>query len=109
MDQLDPAAYGTISARKGSESSNHLFPLLVKSVGNLKQRSVFRALREANIGCAIHYAPIPLNPFFVERGFSAGMFPNAESFFKQEISIPIYVDLKRTEQQLVINVLNELV
>ena len=41
-------------------------------------------------------------------GFKMGDFPNAEEFYKEEVSLPIYYDLNQNQQLKVINVIKRI-
>ena len=72
-----------------------------------KQIDIINFLEERNIVSNLHYIPIYRQPFFEKLGFKQGYCPEAESFHCETISIPIYPDLKREEQEKVISVLIE--
>ncbi|MFT6074074.1 MAG: UDP-4-amino-4,6-dideoxy-N-acetyl-beta-L-altrosamine transaminase [Yoonia sp.] len=80
-----------------SYSSFHLYPIQVAD-----RASDFQALRDAGIGVNVHYIPVHLHPFWAERGFSRGDFPNAENYYDRAISIPLYVGLTEDAQNKVV-------
>ena len=82
-----------------SSSSWHLYVIRVEAELHSK---VFKALRDANIGVNLHYIPVHMQPFYREMGFGPGQFPNAENYYAEAISIPIYAGLSDAEQQRVI-------
>ena len=51
---------------------------------------VFVTLRDSGIGVNLHYIPIHLHPYYENLGFRKGDFPNAESFYSEAISIPMF-------------------
>ena len=54
----------------------------------------------------LHYLPIHLQPFYRKFGFKKNQFPTAEEYAETAISIPIYPNLKRKEQ--IILMINEI-
>lgn len=60
-------------------------------------RQVFDALRSAGIGVNLHYIPVHTQPYYERLGFRRGDFPEAERYYSQAISLPMYPTL--TEQQ----------
>ena len=60
-------------------------------------RRVFDALRSAGIGVNLHYIPVHTQPYYERLGFRRGDFPEAERYYTQAISLPMYPTL--TEQQ----------
>ena len=45
----------------------------------------------------VNYLPVYWHPVFQKMGYQRGLCPNAEAFYKREISLPVYVDLKDDE------------
>jgi UDP-4-amino-4,6-dideoxy-N-acetyl-beta-L-altrosamine transaminase len=94
--------------RNDTKSSYHLYPIRVNlEKCKKKQIDIINFLEERNIVSNLHYIPIYRQPFFEKLGFKQGYCPEAESFHCETISIPIYPDLKREEQEKVISVLIE--
>jgi UDP-4-amino-4,6-dideoxy-N-acetyl-beta-L-altrosamine transaminase len=87
----------------------HLFPLLIKfSKININKKNFFKNLSKNNIFLQVHYIPIHLQPYYKKNfGFKIGDFPNAEGFYKEEVSLPIYYDLNQNQQLKVINVIKK--
>jgi perosamine synthetase len=55
---------------------------------------VLLALRDRGIGCSNYFAPIHLQPFYVERfGFGAGDFPVCEAVAARTIALPFHHEL----------------
>ncbi|MBQ3397182.1 MAG: aminotransferase class I/II-fold pyridoxal phosphate-dependent enzyme [Synergistaceae bacterium] len=66
----------------------HIFALQVES--NLRDE-LAEYLREHDINPTTHYKPVPLMPYYRERfGFKSGDFSEAEKYYEQEISLPLY-------------------
>ena len=89
-----------------TRSSYHLYPICIglNKLG-VTQRSVYKAMQGANINVNIHYIPVYRQPFYVSMGFRAGYCAQAELYFKETISIPMYPALTDLEQTKVIEVL----
>ncbi len=85
--------------------SYHLYPLLIdfdKSLYNKKQ--FFKKMKEKGINFQVHYIPVHLQPFYQNNyGFKSGDFPVSESFYRKEVSLPIYPDLSIDNASLVVN------
>jgi UDP-4-amino-4,6-dideoxy-N-acetyl-beta-L-altrosamine transaminase len=60
-------------------------------------RQVFEALREEGVGVNLHYIPVHLQPYYKRLGFAVGQFPEAERYYAEAISLPMYPTL--TEAQ----------
>jgi len=81
----------TPEIQKNSYSSYHLYiiRLDLESI-SLSHRDVFMNLRESGIGVNLHYIPIHLHPYYQNLGFNKGDFPNAECFYGEAISLPMF-------------------
>ena len=66
-------------------------------------------MRNKQIGVNVHYIPIHMQPFYKKLGFKKGDFCEAESFYRQAISIPIYPDLSEEKQEFVVKTLTQLI
>ena len=62
----------------------------------------------AGINVNVHYIPVYRQPYFEVMNFKKGYCPEAEEYFKETISIPMFASLKDEEQDQVINVLREI-
>jgi len=68
----------------------HLFPIRVQP--NSRER-IFIKLREKGFGVQVNYFPVHLQPVFSKYINRNQVFPNAESFYSQEISLPMWPGL----------------
>ncbi len=91
-----------------SYSSYHLYPIRVRpEVSGVSQRELYDVLQAAGINVNLHYIPVYRQPYYEAMGFKAGYCPEAEAYFRQALSIPMYPTLSETEQSQVIQVLAE--
>jgi UDP-4-amino-4,6-dideoxy-N-acetyl-beta-L-altrosamine transaminase len=65
-------------------------------------RAIFDELRGAGIGVNLHYIPVYRQPYYRELGFGQGHCPNAEAYYAEAISLPIYPSMTGEQQQQVI-------
>lgn len=56
--------------------------------------AVFDALRAQGIGVNVHYIPVHLQPDYERLGFRSGMFPEAERYYEECITLPMYPSMK---------------
>jgi dTDP-4-amino-4,6-dideoxygalactose transaminase len=75
--------------KKYARSSWHLYPIKLKKHADIK-RSIFEELRTKGIGAQVNYIPVYLQPHYQRIGYSSVRCPNAEEFYRSEISIPLY-------------------
>ncbi len=96
--------------KKFCTHSYHLYPLLINferlSIDKKKLISIFK---KNNIFLQVHYFPIHLQPYYKKRfKFKVGDFKVAENFYKEEISLPIYPDLKQKDQNKIIGIFKKI-
>lgn len=91
-----------------SFSSFHLYIIRLKldNIGT-SHREVFEQLRTAGIGVNLHYIPVHTQPYYQQMGFKKGQFPEAERYYKEAISLPLYPGLTEPKQDEVICALGE--
>ena len=91
-------------------SGLHLYVIRLKTDQIQKShKEVFDALRAANIGVNLHYIPVHLQPYYQQNlAFKVGDFPEAELYYSQAISLPMYPDLSVDEQQYVVQMLRDI-
>ena len=78
-------------------SSWHLFPVKLKDKYIPYKKEIFEKLRNNNIFLQVHYIPVYRHPYYKSLGYKEGLCPNAEIFYKKEISFPIYYSLTDDE------------
>ena len=81
------------------------FHLYVVRVAAERRRAVFEGMRAAGIGVQVHYIPVHLQPFWRAKGFAEGDFPQAERYYAEAISLPLYPTLTEAEQDRVASAL----
>lgn len=68
----------------------------------MSHKKVFEGLRSNGIGVNLHYIPVHMQPFYQAKGFQLGDFPQAEKYYSEAISLPMYPDLTKKDQDAVI-------
>jgi dTDP-4-amino-4,6-dideoxygalactose transaminase len=71
------------------------------------RKEVFEELREKGIGVNVHYIPVHTQPYYRRLGFSCGQFPEAEKYYEEAITLPLYPLMTEKEQHKVIDSLRE--
>jgi UDP-4-amino-4,6-dideoxy-N-acetyl-beta-L-altrosamine transaminase len=71
----------------------------------ITHRQVFEALRENDIGVNLHYIPVHLQPHYQRMGFRKGNFLQAEQYYAEAISLPMFQSLTDDQQLQVVDVL----
>ena len=68
---------------------------------------VFEGLREQGIGVNLHYIPVHTQPYYQQQGFKVGDYPQAEQYYAEAISLPMYPTLTEIEQDTVVAALRK--
>lgn len=71
-------------------------------------RQVFEALREQGIGVNLHYIPVHTQPYYQQMGFEAGDYPQAEQYYREAISLPMFQGLTEVKQDQVVLTLKKI-
>ncbi|WP_462168613.1 UDP-4-amino-4,6-dideoxy-N-acetyl-beta-L-altrosamine transaminase [Pseudoalteromonas lipolytica] len=90
-------------------SSYHLYIVRLTQCDKEKHKSVITGMREQGIIAHLHYIPIHLQPYYQALGFSFGDFPNAETYYKQAVTIPLHPTMTVDNQTYVITTFFNLV
>jgi UDP-4-amino-4,6-dideoxy-N-acetyl-beta-L-altrosamine transaminase len=64
---------------------------------------LFHDMKNSGVLLNLHYIPIYRQPYYSKMGFDPKMFPNAERYYKQAFSVPMYADLTEADQNMVIS------
>lgn len=89
-----------------SYSGLHLYVIRLRlnEIGKT-HRQVFESLREQDIGVNLHYIPLHTQPYYQSMGFRKGDFPEAENYYSEAISLPMFQTLTDAQQEQVISAL----
>jgi UDP-4-amino-4,6-dideoxy-N-acetyl-beta-L-altrosamine transaminase len=87
-------------------SGLHLYVMRLK-LDQIKSThvEVFEKLRAFGVGVNLHYIPVHLQPFYQQMGFKLGDFPEAERYYSEAISLPMYPLLTDAQQDAVVSML----
>lgn len=92
-----------------TKSAWHLYVIrLHRNEIKLSRRQVFDALRAAGIGVNVHYIPVHTQPYYRGLGFEPGMFPEAESYYEDAITLPLFSKMTNDEQDTVVAALEKI-
>ena len=84
-------------------SAYHLYVIRLRlSEIARSRRQVFEALREAGIGVNLHYIPVYSQPFYSDSAVSYEDFTEAEAYYSEAITIPLYHHMRFSDQDLVV-------
>jgi UDP-4-amino-4,6-dideoxy-N-acetyl-beta-L-altrosamine transaminase len=89
-------------------SARHLYVVRLKRDAIKKShRQVFEELRAAGVGVNLHYIPVYRQPFYERMGFKRADFPEAERYYGEAMTLPLYPGLTEADQQYVIDKLRD--
>jgi len=67
---------------------------------------VFEGLRKLGIGVNLHYIPVHTQPYYKDMGFKTGDFPEAERYYAEAISLPMFQTMSEAQQDEVVQALH---
>ncbi len=93
---------------KNNYSALHLYPIKIdfKRIGKSREK-IFNELRASGVGVNVHYIPIHTQPYYKQFGFHKGDFPNAELYYHETISIPIFHAMTMDQQDTIVGILKK--
>jgi UDP-4-amino-4,6-dideoxy-N-acetyl-beta-L-altrosamine transaminase len=89
-----------------SYSSYHLYVVRVKKSETKKtQRKIYDSLRLAGVNVNLHYIPVYRHPYYKSLGFKDGYCPEAENYYVEAISVPMFPAISDEQLEFVTKVL----
>ena len=89
-----------------SYSARHLYVIRLQLEQiNKTHLDVFNSMRAAGILVNLHYIPVHMQPYYQKMGFESGQFPEAEDYYKEAISIPLFSAMTEGQQDTVCSTL----
>lgn len=86
-----------------SYSGLHLYVIRLKlDLIDKSHLQVFEDLRAAGIGVNLHYIPVYRQPYYQSLGFTQNYCQEAEQYYAEAISLPMYAGLSQAQQDLVV-------
>lgn len=85
-----------------SRSGLHLYVVRLQLARTERShREIFEALRAAGILVNLHYIPIYRQPYYKAFGYDPADYPEAEAYYREAISIPMFQTLTHEQQDRV--------
>lgn len=105
---FDSKKWAIIPPYKSSnkQSSCHIYALRIKDISEAQRDEVINLIAEKNIAVNVHFQPLPLLSVFKNMGYKIEDFPIAYNQYKNEISLPIYPQLKANEIEYIAQVVS---
>lgn len=87
-------------------SSYHLYVVRLTHFNKIQHKDCVHFLREQGIVGHLHYIPIYLQPYYQQLGFKAGYCPQAELYYQQAVTLPLFPGLTVQDQTSVVKALD---
>lgn len=82
-------------------SSGHLYITRIPGIKVETRNAIITEMAERGIACNVHYKPLPMMTAYKNLGYDIADFPNAYSFFSNEITLPLHTKLTDEEADIV--------
>ncbi len=93
-----------------SDTTRHLYILrLDLEKLNCTKREFFDAMCAENVRPQVHYLPVYMHTYYQKLGYKKGLCPNAEQFYEESMSIPLYYSLTDTDVATVIEAVMKII
>ena len=93
---------------KENYSSYHLYIIRLDLTKIKKSHfEVFQFLKNGGVEVNLHYFPVYLQPYYKKLGFKLGLCPEAENYYKEAISLPLFYKLSLTQQKYIYKLLKK--
>lgn len=102
-DLLSGLPIATPHRNRYNYSGLHLYVIRVPARSGRPDRdTVFKRLHEAGIGVNLHYIPVHTQPYFRDHGQANKSYPEAETYYREAITLPLYPGLSDKDQDRVV-------
>ena len=92
-----------LAQRPGHASAYHLYVIRFVGASLEARRWAFERLRAAGLGVNVHYIPVYRQPYYRDTlGYPQNACPNAEAYYREAVSLPLYPDLTDAQAEFVI-------
>lgn len=92
-----------------ASSAHHIYPVLIdfSALGTTRTRFMME-LRRRGIGTQVHYVPLHMHPYYQQLGIKFLSLSNAESYYRQALSLPLYYSLTDAQQDEIVVAIKDL-
>ena len=91
-------------------SGHHLYVLRIDyAAARISRAELMQSLRAKQIVTQVHYIPVPAQPHYQRLGFKLEDYENAQNYYQQALSIPLFFGLTEDQQSFVISAIQEVV
>lgn len=94
----EDASITPLTVKEDVLSSYHLYVLRLSNADSEQHRYIVEKMRDSGIFAHLHYIPIYLQPYYQQLGFCQGYCPQAEQYYREAITLPLYPGLTEEQQ-----------
>jgi dTDP-4-amino-4,6-dideoxygalactose transaminase len=109
LSRFDWAICPEFTDEEGSESSYHLYQLRIDNCTESQRDRIIDKTSDRDVAVNVHFIPLPMLTAYRTRGYEMADYPNAYAQYANEISLPLFYDLKDEEVIEVIDAVREAV
>ena len=92
-----------------NRSGHHLYVLRIDyAAARISRAELMQSLSGKQIVTQVHYIPVPAQPHYQRLGFKLENYENAQNYYHQALSIPLFFGLTEEQQDFVISAIQEL-
>ncbi len=88
---------------KNHQSSGHLYLARVPNIDEIQRNAIIEEMGMRGVACNVHYKPLPMMSAYKALGWDNKDFPNAYSYYKGLISLPLHTKLSDEEVEYIID------
>lgn len=88
-------------------SSGHLYMMHINNIGEEQRNAIISRFAEKGVATNVHYKPLPMLTAYKNLGYDIKDFPNAFSYYKNEITLPLYSKMTDAELKYVVDIIKE--
>ncbi len=97
--QSQPAGLWAAQSGGWGESANHLFVVRAPFDAHPGGRTAYmKKLLDRGYVTQVHYIPIPMHPYYARLGCSMDALPEAARYYREALSVPLFVGLTDEQQ-----------
>ena len=94
---------------KDHKSSNHLYITHVEGATFEQRGKIITEMAERGISCNVHYKPLPLLTAYKNLGFDINDYPNAYSYYVNEVTLPLHTRLSDEDIEVIVENFKEVI
>ena len=94
---------------KDHKSSNHLYITHIEGATFEQRGEIITKMAERGISCNVHYKPLPLLTAYKNLGFDMNNYPNAYSYYVNEVTLPLHTRLSDDDIEVIVENFKEVI